>query len=153
MILHHSGDLIALAKEGRFDVIAHGCNCFCTMGAGVARSIAQAFPAAAEADAATVRGDRSKLGTTTTATVRLESGQPLDVVNCYTQYQYGRNRMHLDYVALEACLRYLAKRYNGQRIGLPRIGTGLAGGNWDFVEKILFNELVPFAHVTIVTLP
>lgn len=25
-------DLIDLAKNGNFDVIIHGCNCFCTMG-------------------------------------------------------------------------------------------------------------------------
>jgi O-acetyl-ADP-ribose deacetylase (regulator of RNase III) len=26
------GDLIQLAKDGKFDLIVHGCNCFCTMG-------------------------------------------------------------------------------------------------------------------------
>ena len=30
------GDLIKSAKEGQFDVIIHGCNCFNTMGAGIA---------------------------------------------------------------------------------------------------------------------
>jgi len=29
------GDLIALAKAGEFEVIVHGCNCFCTIGAGI----------------------------------------------------------------------------------------------------------------------
>ena len=33
------GDLIKLALQGEFDVIVHGCNCFCTMGAGIAKSI------------------------------------------------------------------------------------------------------------------
>ena len=37
------GDLIRLAKQGTFDVIAHGCNCFCTMGAGIAPQMAEAF--------------------------------------------------------------------------------------------------------------
>ena len=37
------GDLIKLAKEGRFDVITHGCNCMCTMGAGIAPQMAKAF--------------------------------------------------------------------------------------------------------------
>ena len=31
-----TGDLIALAQQGTFDVIAHGCNCMCQMGAGIA---------------------------------------------------------------------------------------------------------------------
>lgn len=29
---HSSGDLIAQAKKGKYDVIVQGCNCFCTMG-------------------------------------------------------------------------------------------------------------------------
>lgn len=37
------GDLILLARAGKFDVIAHGCNCFCTMGAGIAPQMAEAF--------------------------------------------------------------------------------------------------------------
>ena len=37
------GDLIELAKQGKFDVIAHGCNCFCTMGAGIAVPMKVAF--------------------------------------------------------------------------------------------------------------
>ena len=30
------GNLISLALAGEFEVIIHGCNCFCTMGAGIA---------------------------------------------------------------------------------------------------------------------
>ena len=36
------GDLLQLAKQGDFDVIIQGCNCFCTMGAGIAKSIKNA---------------------------------------------------------------------------------------------------------------
>ena len=38
-----SGDLIKLALEGKFDVIAHGCNCFCTMKSGIAPQMAKNF--------------------------------------------------------------------------------------------------------------
>lgn len=37
------GDLIGLACAGSFDVIAHGVNCFCTMGAGLAHQMANKF--------------------------------------------------------------------------------------------------------------
>ena len=37
------GDLIALAKQGKFDVITHGCNCMSNMGAGIAPQMAKAF--------------------------------------------------------------------------------------------------------------
>ena len=33
------GNLIALADAGQIDVLIHGCNCFCTMGAGIAKDI------------------------------------------------------------------------------------------------------------------
>ena len=33
------GDLIKLAQDGEFDVIVHGCNCMCTMSAGIAKQI------------------------------------------------------------------------------------------------------------------
>lgn len=31
------GNFIHLAQNGEFDLIVHGCNCFCTMGAGIAK--------------------------------------------------------------------------------------------------------------------
>ncbi len=40
------GDLIKLALDGKFDVIIHGCNCYCTMGAGFAKAIQAEFPEA-----------------------------------------------------------------------------------------------------------
>ena len=43
------GDLIKLALNGTFDVIVHGANCQCTMGAGIAKAIKATFPEAYEA--------------------------------------------------------------------------------------------------------
>ena len=51
------GDLIKLALIGNFEVIAHGCNCMCTMGAGIAKTIKSEFPEAYQADCATEKGD------------------------------------------------------------------------------------------------
>lgn len=146
------GDLIKLARKGNFDVIAHGCNCFCTMGAGVARAIAAAWPEAFAADAKTIPGDINKLGTITRCAVAIEDGKTLDIVNCYTQYKYGPGRQ-LDYGALEDCFRTLAEIYAGMRIGLPHIGAGLGGGDWETVEGLIESWLDPYCHVTIVELP
>ena len=33
------GNLLDMAVNGDFDVIIHGCNCFCNMGAGIALQI------------------------------------------------------------------------------------------------------------------
>ncbi|HRW06155.1 MAG TPA: hypothetical protein P5121_13715, partial [Caldilineaceae bacterium] len=79
------GDLLQYAEDGHFDVIVHGCYCFCTMGAGIAKSIKAQFPAAYAADLQTTAGDCTNLGTYTVATIALEHGD-LRVVNAYTQY-------------------------------------------------------------------
>ena len=57
------GDLIKKAKDGEFDLIIHGCNCFCTMGAGIAKGIKNNFPQAFQADQMTLKGSKAKLGT------------------------------------------------------------------------------------------
>jgi len=57
-----TGDLLALALQGQFDVIVHGCNCFCTMGAGIAKTIKKQFPEAYVADQNTQPADHTKLG-------------------------------------------------------------------------------------------
>ena len=130
------GDLIQLALDGHFDVIVHGCNCFCSMGGGIARTIKAVFPAAFEADCATCAGDRDKLGTCTTAQCPTHTGQ-ITVVNAYTQYHYAGPGVLLDYDALRRCLEWVADKYHAQRIGLPRIGAGLAGGDWSRIQSIL----------------
>lgn len=47
------GDLVQLAKQGEFDLIVHGCNCFCTMGKGIALTIKQEFPIVYKVDCET----------------------------------------------------------------------------------------------------
>lgn len=130
------GDLIKLGKDGVFDVIVHGCNCFCTMGGGIAKSIRDNFPAAYEVDQQTQRGDRNKLGTISFAEI-----DNLIVVNAYTQYRYGRDKRHVDYDAVRDAFRRIKKQFAGKRIGYPRIGAGLAGGDWKVISKIIDEEL------------
>lgn len=130
------GNLIELALQGHFDVIVHGCNCFCSMGGGIARTIKAVFPAAFEADCRTTPGDRGKLGTTTTARCPTDSGT-VTVVNAYTQYDYAGPGVLVDYDALARCLQWVAETYPTQRIGLPKIGAGLAGGDWCRIEPIM----------------
>ena len=130
------GNLIKLAQDGKFDVIAHGCNCFTTMGAGIAAQIRVAFPMAYKADLETVKGARTKLGTCSFA-----RAPGLFIVNCYTQYRYGSGEQHLDYKALRSCMQAIEYHYSGMRIGMPRIGSGLAGGDWLQIKAIIEEEL------------
>jgi len=70
----------------------------------------------------------------------------LYVVNAYTQYWHGRNKPNdvgipLDYDALRLCMRKINHNFKGLHIGLPKIGCGLAGGDWEIVSKIIEKEL------------
>lgn len=134
------GDLIRLASEGKFDLIVHGCNCFGTMGAGIAKGIKTAFPQAFDADLATERGSKDKLGTCSFAEIS-NGGAALIVVNAYTQFDWRGGGVKVDYEAVRSCMRWIKVQYSGKRIGLPKIGAGLAGGDWAIVAAIIDEEL------------
>lgn len=139
MIKYVDGDLLKLADEGNFDVIGHGANCFCVMGAGIAPQIKAKYPEAYEVDCKTTAGDLKKLGTITHTTNTVPT-----VVNIYSQFDTkGRKvgRVDLDYSALRSGLRELKNKFSGKRIGLPMIGAGLAGGDWSIIEKIIKEEM------------
>jgi O-acetyl-ADP-ribose deacetylase (regulator of RNase III) len=134
------GDLIKLAIEGQFDLIVHGCNCFCTMGAGIAKTIKQKFPEGYQADLETEKGDKSKLGTISWAETVTENGK-LIIVNGYTQYNWKGRGRKADYNAIRKVFKKVKKSFSGLRIGYPAIGAGLAGGDWEIISEIIGEEL------------
>lgn len=136
MIREAHGDLIQMALTGQFDVIVHGCNCFCTMGAGIAKQIKATFPAAYDADCLTSEGDRAKLGSYSSAKV-----DGITIVNAYTQYDWRGSGQKADYDAIRSCLAKVASEFPTARIGLPQIGAGLAGGDWPTILQIIHEEL------------
>jgi len=137
------GDLIQMAHQGKFDVIAHGCNCFCTMGAGIAPQMAEAFGAHKfPLESKEYRGDINKLGQIDSQLCATRSGAFIAVVNCYTQYGFGMNHANgtvqpLDYTALKMCFKKMNYIFKGKTIGLPWIGCGLAGGDIEFVKTMI----------------
>nr|WKN39669.1 macro domain-containing protein [Tunicatimonas sp. TK19036] len=130
------GDLIALALEGEFDVIVHGCNCQCVMGKGIAKTIKTRFPAAYQADLKTKKGDRDKLGTISFATVD-SAEQKLTIVNAYTQFDWRGKGSKVDYEAIKSCFTRIKDKFSGLRIGYPAIGAGLAGGDWNRIAATI----------------
>jgi len=137
-------NLITLAQAGNFDLIGHGCNCFCTMGKGIAPQIKKAFPQAYGADQETLKGDITKLGNYTYGICYLNDSDYVTVFNIYSQYDYnrvGERNRHLDYNALTLALKKINHNYSGKSIGLPLIGAGLAGGDWDRIKLIMMEEL------------
>ncbi|MEX0316516.1 MAG: macro domain-containing protein [Ruegeria sp.] len=145
------GDLIALALQREFDVIVHGCNCFHTMDAGVAKFIARTFPEALAADRATEHGSRTKLGTVSVAQT-IRDGHEITIVNAYTQHHWRGTGRLVDYDALSTCFGLIARRFPAARIGYPMIGAGLAGGDWDEIAPMIDTALTGLDH-TLVVLP
>ncbi|MDH5778814.1 MAG: macro domain-containing protein [Gammaproteobacteria bacterium] len=146
------GDLIKMAKNGDFDVIIHGCNCFCEMGAGIAKSIKENFPEAYNADLSTEKGTKEKLGTYSSATISI-NGKILTVVNAYTQHHWRGTAVKANYEAIKKVMNQVKNDFSGSRIGYPKIGAGLAGGDWEIISQIINSALSGEDHTLVEYVP
>lgn len=143
------GDLIKLALQGEFDYIAHGCNCFNRQKSGIAKQMVATFGTDKFEMENWLAGAINKLGCNDGRMFRVDgkyahpdNNGNLGVLNCYTQYNYGRDgKRYVDYDALRLCMRKLNHEFAGSKIGLPKIGCGLAGGDWAVVRGIIEEEL------------
>jgi O-acetyl-ADP-ribose deacetylase (regulator of RNase III) len=166
-----SGNLITKALSGEFDVITHGCNSHCIMGSGIAPQMAKTFGCddfpMEHNDSC---GDINKLGTIDYQSKLIHQEvaynqdcerlledlnlacKRLYVVNSYTQFGIGKSlsgKIPVDYDAIRLCMRKINSIFEGSHIGLPQIGCGLGGGDWDIVKKIIQEELID-CKVTVV---
>lgn len=159
------GDLIKLTKQGRFDGIAHGCNCFHVMGAGIAPLInAMSSGIASLVDETSPYGDINKLGTFSHCKFQryTEDGELLKipvevhVYNLYTQHSTGKNGVYVHWDSFSKSLCEAAKHLfivRGYRptLGIPLIGCGLAGGNKnDFDYCVRNSGALQYANITVV---
>lgn len=144
MITYVKGNAITLAEKGNYVAFAHGCNCLCRMGRGIAKEVKDRLPAMWDADRVTGFGDRRKLGTFTTAQFPWGVGY-----NLYTQFSHSDKDDMVDWDKLPGLLKSLFE--DMQRRGLstlviPKICSGLARGNlteeeaWDRVEVLLHSH-------------
>ena len=161
------GDLIEMFKKGEFDVIAHGCNCYATMGAGIALTIGNEFPEAKEADEnLEIPNGIKRLGKLSYTEIDIDKKAGYDtslLFNLYTQFNPGRDfRVNAFIKAIRAMRKVIKDEFSyindkGKKeflgvpikIGLPLIGCGIAGGDWKEVSEIIKVELAEF-DVTIV---
>lgn len=140
MIEERDGDIF---KQQDLDVIAHQANCFCTFGAGIAAVIANLFPEAAAADKQTKHGDKTKMGTFSSAVIT-RGDRKFIIANVYSQYGASTQSRQTEYDHLVNGLekvRDAMKVSSGDlpaKIGLPYgLGSDLAGGNWKIVKAIV----------------
>ena len=149
------GNLLDAFDRGDVGIIAHQCNCFCNMGSGIAPQIAKRYPSARVADNATIKGDADKLGTFTRAIIsRTGYGYGINeglVYNLYGQYGYGGNGVNTKYESLKQAMQKMQQQLKNENdegiIGLPLIGCGLGGGDWEVVSKIINEVFTNEVHI------
>jgi O-acetyl-ADP-ribose deacetylase (regulator of RNase III) len=142
------GDLIELARQGKFDIVVHGCNCFHMMGAGIAKQIAKEFPAVLVADKKTERGSIDKLGDFSHTFIDL-GDVSFNIFNAYTQHGTSGYVDVFEYEAFQKFLNIMKEDFSGHSIGFPWIGCGLAGGNKAVIQRMM-EETLAGMDVTIV---
>ena len=137
-IIYKNGDVIDAFENLNFNILMHGCNCFCTMGAGIAAQIRKKYPIVYEKDLQTKKGDESKLGTIDIIKV---NDKNQFIVNAYTQFYYGKYKDNVSYNAIHNVFSEIYKfcKDNYYSICIPKIGAGLAGGDWSKIEKIIYD--------------
>jgi O-acetyl-ADP-ribose deacetylase (regulator of RNase III) len=125
------GELLA----SRESVIAHGCNAQGVMKSGVAKAIREEYPTVYDDYRATYEAQGKKLHLGQVIVTRtLER----TILNIISQEYYGRNPnvVYVSYDAIEkAILRINEMGYI--RVAFPKIGAGLANGNWDRISSII----------------
>ena len=96
----------------------------------------------------TTKGDKSKLGKISHASIELPIGK-LIVVNGYTQYNWQGYGVKADYVAIRQVFKAIKNNFSGLRIAYPALGAGLAGGDWAIIAQIIEEELAGENHTFI----
>jgi len=154
------GDLIKMFKKGEFDAIAHGCNCYATMSAGIALTIGREFPEAKMADEFTdMKSGSARLGklTWTIADTDIKDRDCPLIFNLYSQLKPGRDfrldALKKSLVGMKKVMKEEFQYYNTDgklvynssdvKVGLPLIGCGIAGGDWNIVReeiKVILSE-------------
>ncbi|WP_163666802.1 hypothetical protein [Adonisia turfae] len=139
-------------------VLVHSVNCQGVMGAGLAKKIAEKWPAVKE----DYQEDRvwADDGPTLGNWLCTEVTNELFIASIFGQRYYGRaaGRCYTSYLALAlgfSAIQHANKYYEFHPVPLPiyiphGIGCGLAGGDWHVVSALIEQEL---PNATICKLP
>jgi O-acetyl-ADP-ribose deacetylase (regulator of RNase III) len=145
-----AGDLLSSPER----VIAHGCNAQGVMRSGVAKDIRAKYPQAF--------ADYSKryrlawIDGSSKTPFFLSLGDVIEtklpdrtILNIISQKYYGRDSS-VRYVSYDAITDAI-KRINDlgyTRVAFPKIGAGLANGNWDVISTIIesYSDFAPIVY-------
>jgi len=114
--------------------IAHGVNCQNVMGSGVARVIFTKYPKVKEDYHNAFIKYHKGLGDL----VESKQDDGKVILNCFTQEYFGREDIkYVSYDAVYEVFNYGIQELGVKEVAIPKIGCGLAGGNWDIVSQII----------------
>lgn len=127
--------------------IVHGCNSKGVMGSGVAKLIRSWYPLAYHDYEDVYNSNGLELGDI------VVSVQPdgKTIHNAITQQDYGRDSscVYVSYWAIAEVFRKINK-WGVKEVALPKIGAGLANGDWNVISAIIENTLIdtkPYVYV------
>src|SRR5574343_701337 len=139
-IMEIDGDIVEMLLNNEVDAIAHGCNCFNTMGAGLAAQIKLNLKFASDIDNKTAKGSFHKLGDLSWSK-GVSAGW---VFNLYTQYypgpEFSPEAFSLALWKLGKILELGIVQINS--IAFPYIGCGIGGfADKEFIKNQIVDNL------------
>lgn len=150
------GDATKPQAEGQ-KIIFHICNNIGAWGAGFVIAVSKKYPSARIAYKALSFNKSLTLGYTQFVHV----DEDVIIANMIAQdgINDGRNGWMgdlIDYESLDKCLEEVFKyaKDNGASLHAPKIGSGLAGGDWPTIERLLMGKVGNYGvDCTVYTLP
>jgi O-acetyl-ADP-ribose deacetylase (regulator of RNase III) len=143
-IKYVKGDLLA---DNSHRVLVHGSNAQGVMGSGIALQIKNKWPNVYEAYSLRYKVFGLYLG----EIIPVQTIDGRVVINAITQENFGRNGVrYVDYDAIEQCFIKIndkVENWEVTEIGLPKIGAGLGGGDWNIIENIITKTATSYTPV------
>jgi O-acetyl-ADP-ribose deacetylase (regulator of RNase III) len=137
-ITYKKGNLLECTEK----IIIHGCNAQGKYAAGVAKAIRAKYPYAYNQ----YKSHHTLLGLQTGIVLWADQENPL-IGNMIIQEFYGREKkQYCSYDAIRNCIFIVNRDVRnwwsdlGPCVAMPKIGAGLAGGDWNIIEKIIEEE-------------
>lgn len=149
MIQTTQGNLLA-EKSG---ILVHGCNCQGKMGSGIALQFRQTYPQVYIDYTDEWCKYRQEPQTLLGKVVYTKVSSKLIIASAFTQLYYGNDPsvVYVNYPAIETAFTDINKiaLELDMSIKSPRIGAGLANGNWNTIMNILMKCNLPTVKQTV----
>ncbi|RGC58401.1 Appr-1-p processing protein [Agathobaculum butyriciproducens] len=149
IIINKKGDIFSAAENSNI-ILCHQVNCKGAMGAGFSKVVKEKYPTIEESykrECTRIKAMREIQHDYRTGLGNVQflpiPNEKLYVANMFAQNAYGIDKRQTDYDAFELCverIKAFAQAINAENtvIRIPYgIGCGLAGGEWEVIEKII----------------